>query len=186
MTMQTELIDTTSRLQSFLDGLVDDTSQPPILYVDLEGNNLSRYSTLSLIIIFVKFKNKVYFINITTLQHDVFDTAGSNGRIVRAVLESDDIIKVFFDIRNDSNALFGIYGVYVARIEDLQLIELTLRTFDKRRVNSLAKCIKKDSTIGFKEKQAQKVLRFGGRFPQAGLPRLIHTVLFAAEAPHVR
>ena len=153
MTTETELIDTTSGLQSFLESVVDNTSNPPILYVDLEGNNLSRHGTLSLVIILVESEGKVYFVDVTTLQHSAFDTAGSNGRTLRAVLESDDITKVFFDIRNDSDTLFSLYGVRVGGIEDLQLIELASRTFDKRHLNGLAKCIERDSTVGLKKKQ---------------------------------
>lgn len=201
MTTQTELIDTTSRLESFLDGIIDDTSKPLILYVDLEGNNLSRHGTLSLVTIFVESESKVYFVDVTTLQHDAFDTAGSNGRTLRAVLESDDIIKVFFDIRTDSDALFSLYGVCVSGIEDLQLMELASRTFDKRHLNGLAKCIERDSTIGFKEKQEWKSVkekgkklfepRYGGSyavFDERPLSPEIHTycVQDVTLMPHLR
>jgi exonuclease 3'-5' domain-containing protein 1 len=201
MTTETELIDTTSRLQSFLDSIPPDTSKPPILYVDLEGNNLSRHSTLSLVTIFVEPKDKVYFVDVTTLQHNAFDTAGSNGRTLRTVLESKDVIKVFFDIRNDSDALFSLYGVRVGGIEDLQLIELASRTFDKRHLNGLAKCIERDSTIGYNEKQEWKNVkekgktlfdpRYGGSyavFDERPLSPEIHTycVQDVTLMPHLR
>ena len=201
MTTQTELIDTTSRLQSFLDSLINDTSQPPILYVDLEGNNLSRHGTLSLVTIFIELKDKVYLVDVTAFQHSAFDTAGSSGRTLRAVLQSDDIIKVFFDIRNDSDALFNLYGVRVGGIEDLQLMELASRTFDKRHLNGLAKCIERDSTIGFKETQEWKGVkekgkklfdpRYGGSyavFDERPLSPEIHTycVLDVTLMPHLR
>ena len=199
--MQTELINTTSSLQSFLDGIIDDTSQPPILYVDLEGNNLSRHGTLSLVNIFVESESKVYFVDVTTLQYNAFDTTGSNGRTLRTVLESDDIIKVFFDIRNDSDALFSLYGVRVGGVEDLQLMELASRTFDKRHVNGLAKCIERDSRIGFKEKEEWKSVkekgkklfepRYGGSyavFDERPLSPEIHTycVQDVILMPHLR
>ena len=88
----------------------------------------------------------------TTLQHNAFDTVGSSGCTLRAVLESDNIIKIFFDIRNDSDALFSLYGVRVGGIEDLQLMELASQTFNKRHINGSAKCAERDSTIGPKEK----------------------------------
>ncbi|KAK4904414.1 hypothetical protein LTR49_026124 [Elasticomyces elasticus] len=36
---------------------------------------------------------------------------------------------MFFDIRNDSDASFGLYDIHVAGIEDLQLMELASRNF---------------------------------------------------------
>jgi len=163
MTMQSELIDTISSLQSFLDKVIGDASKPLILYVDLEGKKLSRNGTLSIVTIFVESEKKVYLVDVTTLQYDAFDTAGLKGSTLRAVLESDNIIKVFFDIRRDSDALFSLYGVSVGGIEDLQLIELASRTFDKRFVKGLAKCIERDSTIGHEEKKAWKSGKDKGR-----------------------
>ena len=161
--MQSELVDTASALQAFLDGVADDAGKSPSLYVDLEGNNLSRHGTLSLVTIFVEPEKKVYLIDVTTLQQDAFDTAGSNGRTLRAVLESDRVTKVFFDIRNDSDALFSLYGVKVDGVEDLQLIELASRTVNRKHVNGLAKCIGKDSTIGYAEKQVWQKVKDKGR-----------------------
>lgn len=52
--MHSELIDTAAALIAFLDGLGECKGQLPSLYVDLEGNNLSRNGTLSLITILVE------------------------------------------------------------------------------------------------------------------------------------
>lgn len=199
--MQSKLIDTISSLQSFLDRVIGDASKPPILYVDLEGKNLSRNGTLSIVTIFVESEKKVYLVDVTTLQHDAFDMAGLKGSTLRAVLESDNIIKVFFDIRRDSDALFSLYGVSVGGIEDLQLIELASRTFDKRFVKGLAKCIERDSTIGHEEKKAWKSAKdkvrklfdsnHGGDFAvfdQRPLPPEIHAycVQDVVLMPHLR
>lgn len=156
--MDSELIDTVPALQTFLNNLDDITGQPPCLYVDLEGSNLSRNGTLSLVTILVEPRKKVYFIDVTTLQRDAFDTAGSGMRTLRDILESSEIVKVFFDIRNDSDALFGLYGVRVGGIEDLQLMEIASRGFNKKCVNGFAKCIERDSQLGYREKEKwQKV-----------------------------
>lgn len=161
--MHSELINTTAALIAFLDGLGDCKGQPPSLFVDLEGNNLSRHGTLSLITILVEPRQKVYFIDVTTLEREAFDTSGSDGHTIRDILESKDIIKVFFDIRNDSDALFALYGVRVDGIEDLQLMELASRNFSRRCVNGLAKCIETDSTISYADRRDWQRVKDKGR-----------------------
>ena len=110
------MINTSPLLKSFLDGLNDIEGEPPSLYVDLEGNNLSRFGTLSLVTILVELREKVYLIDLTTLRRDAFNDAGSDGRSLRNILESNEIVKVFFDVRNDSDALYSLYGVRVRGI----------------------------------------------------------------------
>ena len=150
--MDSQLVNTIPLLAAFLDSLKDIEGEPPSLYVDLEGNNLSRLGTLSLVTILIEPRKKVYLIDVTTLGRNAFDTAGSDGRRLRDILESSEIIKVFFDIRNDSDALYSLYDVHVRGIWDLQLLELASRNFNKKCVNGWAKCIERDSRIGFAEK----------------------------------
>ncbi|KAK3046754.1 hypothetical protein LTR09_011779 [Extremus antarcticus] len=161
--MKSELIDTLSLLKAFIDGLKNIEGEPPSLYIDLEGNNLSRLGTLSLLTILIEPREKVYLIDVTTLGRDAFDTVGSDGRSVRDVLEANDIIKVFFDIRNDSDALYSLYSVEVRGIWDLQLMELASRNFQKRCVNGLAKCIERDLRIEYEEKVNWQRVKDKGR-----------------------
>ncbi|KAK0301567.1 hypothetical protein LTR82_018244, partial [Friedmanniomyces endolithicus] len=161
--MDSKFLDTTAKLEKFLSELGNCDGQPPRLYVDLEGNNLSRNGTLSLVTILLEPEGDVYLIDVTTLGRGAFTTAGIGGRTLQAVLESKDIIKVFFDIRNDSDALFGLYEIRVAGIEDLQLMELASRNFSKRLVNGLAKCIERDSTIPFVERRRWQLVKDNGK-----------------------
>ncbi|CZT23201.1 uncharacterized protein RCC_08912 [Ramularia collo-cygni] len=161
--MRPELIDTTAALVAFLDGLGNCQGQPPSLYVDLEGNNLSRHGTLSLMTILVHSQQKLYLIDVTTLKDQAFNTSGSNSRTLKTVLESQEIIKVFFDIRNDSDALYNLFGIRVAGIEDLQLMELATRNLSKRCVNGLAKCIDAIPTITYTEKSDWQKVKDNGR-----------------------
>lgn len=94
--MHSELIDTAAALIAFLDSLGECTGQPPSLYVDLEGNNLSRSGTLSLITILVEPQQKVYFVDVTTLNKEAFDTTGSKKRSIRSIL----------GVEGDSQGLF--------------------------------------------------------------------------------
>ncbi|TKA55105.1 hypothetical protein B0A55_12892 [Friedmanniomyces simplex] len=161
--MDPMFLDTTAALKKFLRDLGNCDGQPPRLYVDLEGNKLSRNGTLSLVTILLEPESEIYLVDVTTLGRDAFTTAGADGRTLKAVLESKDIVKVFFDIRNDSDALFGLHEIRVAGIEDLQLMELASRNFSKRHINGLAKCIERDSALPFVEKREWKVNKERGR-----------------------
>jgi exonuclease 3'-5' domain-containing protein 1 len=59
------------------------------------------------------------------------------------MLEDSEIPKVFFDVRNDSDALFAHFGIFLQGVEDIQLMEsATRRTTSSRKfLSGLAKCI---------------------------------------------
>lgn len=57
-----------------------------------------------------------------------FLTKSTDGRMtLKSLLGCPDIPKIFFDVRMDSDALYGQYGITLAGIIDLQLMELALR-----------------------------------------------------------
>ena len=161
--MSSELIDTTAALQDFLSALPACDGSRPDLYIDLEGNDLCRQGTLSLLNVFVESRKSVHLIDVTELKDKAFSTAAPDGRTLKSLLESDHVIKVFFDIRNDSDALFSHYGVAVCNIQDVQLMELASRSFSKRCVNGLAKCIENDASLGYSEKQRWRAVKERGQ-----------------------
>ena len=165
--MEVEMIDTATALTSFLDGLPQASAQPN-LFIDLEGNNLSRHGTLSMITILVEPRHTVHLVDVHTLGKDAFTTSNTNNTTtLQQILESETTTKVFFDIRHDSDALFGLYGIRVSGIEDLQLMELASRSAlfeNKRYVSGLAKCIQSYSQLSVAEKQQFKATKeLGGR-----------------------
>ena len=157
------MIDSPSALKTFLDHLPDCKDSVPSLYIDFEGNNLSRNGTLSLMTILVEPRHTVHLVDITGLGKQAFQIAGADERTLQSIMESEEIVKVFFDIRNDSDALFGLFGIRVSGIEDIQLMELASRNFSKRYVNGLAKCIERDSTLPFAEKREWRSSKERGR-----------------------
>lgn len=161
--MSPTFIDTSASLVAFLNGLPDCKGQPPSLYVDREGNNLSRHGTLSIVTILVQPQSQTYLIDVTTLGRIAFTTEATNGLTLKAILESPDIIKVFFDIRNDSDALYSLHDIHVQDIEDLQLFELAARKYDTRCVNGLAKCIERDMALPYSETQQWQLKKNEGR-----------------------
>jgi exonuclease 3'-5' domain-containing protein 1 len=147
------IIDTEQAVQILLDSINNLPTSPPSLYLDLEGVNLGRDGYLSIMQLHVPPKSQVYLIDIHILGRTAFSTPGLSGQTFKSILESASIPKVFFDIRNDSDALFSHYQISVNGIHDLQLMELATRNFSKRYVNGLAKCIERDSAMSAAKKR---------------------------------
>jgi exonuclease 3'-5' domain-containing protein 1 len=119
---------TTTELSSLLIIIKDLPTSPPSLYIDLEGEKLSRNGRISLLTLYALPINTVYLIDIhalgaaafTTPAHTISTTAAneepSSAKLtptlepivtLKSILESPTIPKVFFDVRNDSDALFA-------------------------------------------------------------------------------
>jgi len=147
------LIDTCTAVASLVDSISDLPKHPPSIYVDLEGVNLSRHGTISILQLFVLPANQTYLVDIHTLGEAAFLTRAANGHTLKAILESDAIPKAFFDVRNDSDALYSHFGISLAGICDIQLMELATRSFSKRCVNGLAKCMERDLSMTTRERQ---------------------------------
>jgi exonuclease 3'-5' domain-containing protein 1 len=157
-----QLVDTVEAISTVVDKLIDQPTTPPSLYFDLEGVNLSRQGSISIIQIHVAPQNKSYLIDIHTLGSKAFDTTSKLGHTLKSVLQSPSIPKVFFDVRNDSDALFSHFQVSLAGIVDLQVMEFATRTFQKRFVNGLSKCIDRDLDLSYSQKvECQRVKEKG-------------------------
>ncbi|KAK7943760.1 uncharacterized protein PG986_012873 [Apiospora aurea] len=139
-----------------LDKIVDHPDDPPSLYIDLEGVKLLRDGTISTMQLFVAPLGTTYLIDIYSMQSTAFTTRGrKSNRSLQDVLESGATTKVFFDVRNDSGALFSHYSIRLRGVADLQLMELAARSYGSRRfVNGLAKCIERDLGLSPAEKRA--------------------------------
>lgn len=135
----------------------------PSIYIDLEGVNLCRHGTVSIMQIYCLPTECTYLIDVYTLGDKCFSTPGRKGRTLKHILESGDIIKVFFDVRNDSDALYSKYQINLAGIHDLQLMELTTRTFSRRCVNGLSKCIERDAPLSSNERLVWARIKENGR-----------------------
>jgi len=83
-------------------------------------------------------RNYIYIVDVHKLQSAAFNTATADGTTLKSILESTGIIKVFFDLRNDSDALYHHFGVRLCGVEDIQLMENAARpAFRRRYVNGL-------------------------------------------------
>ncbi|KAL4908713.1 hypothetical protein BDW74DRAFT_173945 [Aspergillus multicolor] len=149
-----KVIDTTAALTQVLEDLTNLPnlpSDPPSLYIDLEGINLSRHGSISIMQIYVLPLNEIYLIDIHVLGQTAFTTTSATGTTLKSILESSTTQKAFFDVRNDSDALYSQFGVYLSGIQDIQLLELATRSFSRRCINGLAKAIERDGGLTLTE-----------------------------------
>ena len=142
------MVSSTAEIVALIDSITSH-STPPTLYFDLEGINLSRNGTISILQLLISPEKHVYLIDVHTLGAAAFTTSGSNGQTLRGIFSSPTISKVCFDIRNDSDALFNLFEVAVQGIQDLQLMENASRRpgAQKRFLNGLKKCIEHDAQL---------------------------------------
>ncbi|KAL8667937.1 MAG: hypothetical protein Q9202_000402 [Teloschistes flavicans] len=157
------LVDTAQQIITFMDGFAKLPSSPPSFYFDLEGINLSRHGTISIVQVFAVPQNCVYLLDVHTLGAQAFQTPGTDGKTtLQAILESADIAKVFFDVRRDSDALYAHFGVRLAGIQDLQLMELRTRQGSWRLLHGLTRCIEEHAGLSPSDRQAWKVVKQRG------------------------
>jgi exonuclease 3'-5' domain-containing protein 1 len=148
--IKTEIIDTAEQIGELVDWLVFRHAPPvpysPTMYIDLEGVNLCRSGSVSLLTLLIDTgvpTRRVCLIDVHVLGARAFKTAGAKGKTFQDILQDETIPKVFFDVRNDSDALFAHFGVALQGVEDVQLMESATRktTASRKFLNGLAKCI---------------------------------------------
>jgi exonuclease 3'-5' domain-containing protein 1 len=139
---QVSMIDTPRLVSELVDLLVLITtpqSNMPSMYIDLEGVNLCREGSVSILSlqVYSTAAKGIFLIDVHTLGAASFNTAGLKNRTLKHILEDPSISKVFFDVRNDSDALFAHYGIALQGVKDLQLMEsATRKTTQARRLLS--------------------------------------------------
>ena len=141
------LISSVLELENFL------SSIPPssTIYLDLEGNNLSRHGTISLVTILIYPQKVVRLIDICVLRASAFTTAAKDGRTLKSIFEDPDIPKCAWDVRNDADALWSLFHVGLAGVTDIQLLENAARIGDKTYIRGLDKSVQFDLKLGFME-----------------------------------
>jgi exonuclease 3'-5' domain-containing protein 1 len=165
-TIETQLINTTAQISGLVDWLVErhGTATPPsspTMYIDLEGVDLCRHGSISIFTLLIDTgipARRVHLIDVHVLGSQAFNTAGVQGKTLKDVLQDEKIPKVFFDVRNDSDALFAHFGVALQGVEDVQLMESATRktTGSRRFVHGLAKTIEQNVLLGSSDRASWK------------------------------
>jgi exonuclease 3'-5' domain-containing protein 1 len=153
-TPPTGLVNTCTAVADLINAMANLPTSLPSLYMDLEGVDLSRRGSISILQVHVSTDNRTYLIDIHTLGDKAFSTASGSGQTLKGILESDSVPKIFFDVCNDSDALFSHFRISLAGVEDIQLMELAIRTYSRRYVKGLAKCIKRDLSLTMSKREA--------------------------------
>lgn len=161
--MEVTIVDSEPSVVALIDYLDHLPTQPPSIYLDIEGVDLSRHGSISIIQIFVPPRNHVFLIDVFVLQEKAFCTSNSSGTNLRSILESAQVPKVFFDVRNDSDALFAHFTISMQGVQDVQLLEVATRSYSKDRVTGLAMCIEKDAQLTSEASAAWKATKQKGR-----------------------
>ena len=95
----------------------------------------------------------VYLIDVHILQEKAFHTPTDDGYSWKTILEMGSYAKVFFDVRNDSDALYSHYGIYLRGVVDVQLLEFVTRPgYNRPRfLQGLSKCISQSGILSWQE-----------------------------------
>jgi exonuclease 3'-5' domain-containing protein 1 len=169
-------VDSVESLQLFIQELVEliNHPSPKTLYLDLEGINLSRNGTISLLTLLVPDDtdgNRVFLVDIHTLGSSAFDTLSTispscdQATCFKEILESPKTTKILFDVRNDADALYSHFRIKMQNVTDLQLMEHAARVSagqGSRFVHGLAKCVRVDSALSAEEKKAWEIAKDRG------------------------
>ncbi|KAH7034504.1 uncharacterized protein B0I36DRAFT_316440 [Microdochium trichocladiopsis] len=163
----TSFISSTAAMSNLVDILSQLETDLPSIYVDLEGIKLSREGSISILTLMLHpsaTQKHVYLIDVHTLGGLAFNTSGKNGVTMKDILEEPTIPKVFFDVRNDSDALYAHFNIALQGVEDVQLMENASRRSgaSKRFLNGLVKCVKYDAAIGYRLFRSWNQAKFDG------------------------
>ncbi|KAE8151698.1 hypothetical protein BDV25DRAFT_138621 [Aspergillus avenaceus] len=107
---------------------------------------------MSILTIYVLPLHTTFLVDLLSLGPMTFSAAIPNGPSLKTVLEHPQIPKVMFDVRQDSFALFKIFGVRLDGVEDIQLMELATRKYNRSFVKGLDKCIEYDAPMSFADR----------------------------------
>lgn len=121
------------------------------LALDCEASRgLSRKGNVTHLTISIKSLDHTWVLCHTKLPQNYFDIPyESTGKSLRSLLEDPEIQQLWFDVRSDSDALFGIYGIRLGCVIDVQFMEVAARYGDARLrpgLSSLKLCM---STRGY-------------------------------------
>ncbi|KAJ6554437.1 ribonuclease H-like domain-containing protein [Mycena capillaripes] len=159
------LVDTIPLLHSCLDAIANTTS----LAVDLEGVALCRSGTLCLVQLKALGNDTIWLIDVVVLRATAFEEIGTDGQSLRSILESGSVKKLFFDVRNDSDALFNLFGITLANVYDLQLLEIAVRSSKPGRPPRFVKGLVPSLETYVAPLKSAAVVREWARVKDAGL-----------------
>ena len=189
------LVDSYGRLMELLLIIESNYSDQMIIAVDFEGVKLNRSGQLCLVQLTCShMPSRVYVLDVFVLPQ-ALHFATPNGLSIKSILEDITIQKIWFDPRNDVDALYHQFGIVVQRIFDLQLAEVAVRRskgFQVKYVLSLQKCLAACDRLEQTQKNFAEFINkcgkqlfepdFGGSYEIfRNRPLLDHILIYAAH-----
>lgn len=169
--MASTVVNTAFLLRKMLDDISPfDHLLYPSLFLDADGRRLCRTGPLAVLELHytTPTQSHTYLIYVHFLEDRAFSTLSTDSLFsLKSILENPAIPKVFFDVRMDADALFSQYGVALAGVIDVQLMELSVRA--KRDggsdgwLHSFARCLEHDSGFAAVEVERFESARSRGK-----------------------
>ncbi|OQN95562.1 hypothetical protein B0A48_18497 [Cryoendolithus antarcticus] len=144
---QPKWVDSPDAVSSLIDILSSVEAGSASISLDLEGLNLSRNGSISIVQIWIPFLEQAFLLDVHTLGRQAFSVVNREGKTIKSILESDRLNKYLFDVRNDADALYALFDVQLAGVTDVQLLELATRRGPKHVLCGLAACIEEERVI---------------------------------------
>lgn len=127
-----------------------------VIAVDFEGMKLCRDGHLCIMQMTCSSDpTLVYVIDVYDLGQRCFEVRTPKGTSLKSMLEDPDLRKVWFDPRNDVDALYHQFGVLPRGIFDLQMAEVAERRgrgLNCRYVSGLQKCLLQSPNLQERQK----------------------------------
>ncbi|RAH80329.1 hypothetical protein BO86DRAFT_433349 [Aspergillus japonicus CBS 114.51] len=103
---------------------------------------------------------QTYLVDVHTLGETAFSTpAADNATTLKTIFESPTRTKVFFDVRNDSDALKVLYNVVLEGVEDVQIMELGFRRWSGGGwLRGLRACVSDSTQLGLSAEEKNRWL----------------------------
>ncbi|KAF5546408.1 hypothetical protein FNAPI_8844 [Fusarium napiforme] len=117
-------IDNCDTLYNLLYDLDNIPKFKPRLFITMGGNYIGNGTRISIMQIYNAVSHRVYLIDVYWLGATTFWRVNSRMTTLKGILESKDIIKVFFNVKKNSDALYSEFKIKLAGVHDLQLMEL--------------------------------------------------------------
>jgi exonuclease 3'-5' domain-containing protein 1 len=124
-------IDTQEKLRAFLPILLKlrpSTREAPELTLDSEGWNLGIHGTLTILQMRIRSLKHTFVFDVLALGGtNMFETEGAEGQSLKKVLQSKEHVQLWWDLRQDQEALLHHLGILIGNRIDVQLMELAVR-----------------------------------------------------------
>lgn len=116
----------TKMVSSFVS--LPDDGETIALSFDCEGDNLGRNGVTCYLQIRDELTGHIWLIDLLVLGQQAWTTTGADGvTTLKTVFENKNVVKLIFDVRGDSDALYSHYGVRLAGVLDVQYLGMLKR-----------------------------------------------------------